>query len=542
MSRQLTTSHNFAKLQRNSVPRSQFDLSHGHKTTLDAGWLYPLLCMEALPGDTISVRTTALARLATPIKPLMDNIFIDWHYFAVPKRLLWTAWVNMMGERENPDDSIDFEVPVLQGGIASDPDGDPAGFAITSPALLMNIFGIPAGVDGANVKINSLPFRGYNLIWNEWYRAQDIQNSINVPKGDGPDIPQQFNMQPRNKRHDYFTSCMPYPQKGDMPTIPIFPDMPLETVGDGIPEFSITGHTGTFKLQGLTTEPLDARLDSATTVNGSLQWADPKLQVNLSDASTITINQLRESFQIQRMLERDMRGGTRYQELLLSHFGVLSPDARMQRPEYLGGGSSYVNFHTVPQTQASDPEGSEQSPQGNLAAFATSSVNNQGFTKSFTEHCYVYAICSIRADLNYQQGLHRMWSRSTRYDFYWPSLSHLGEQEVYSKELWCSSTTEPERNDEIFGYNERYSEYRYMPSKITGKMQSASTASLDIWHVAQDFTQRPVLNDSFIRENPPIDRVIATPDEPQFIMDAWFNIKAARPMPMYGTPGYIDHF
>lgn len=541
MGRQSAVSHNFARLQKNSVPRSQFNLSHGHKTTLDAGWLVPILCMEALPGDSISCRMSALARLATPLKPLMDNIHIDVHYFAIPNRILWENWVRMMGERDNPDDSIDYQMPSfppVPGGV-SDPDADPAGG--NSAGLLANYLGIPAGVDGTTTTITSLPFRAYNMIWNEWYRSQDLQDSEHIEKGDSELVLSNFKMLPRNKRHDYFTSCMPYPMKGDMPVVPIFPDMPLETVGDGVPEFEVDGHSGTFALQALETEPLDARLSSATTASGSLRWSDPKLQVNLSEASTISINQLRESFQIQRMLERDMRGGTRYQELLLSHFGVLSPDARMQRPEYLGGSTSYVNFHSVPQTQASDTTGNDQSPQGNLAAFATSSMNSHGFTKSFTEHCYVLGICSIRADLNYQQGLNRMWSRQTRYDFYWPSLSHLGEQEVYSKEIFCS-TVEPERNDEVFGYNERFSEYRFMPSKITGKMQSASETSLDIWHVAQDFALRPVLGDEFIRENPPIDRVIATPEEPQFILDSWFNIKAARPMPMYGTPGYIDHF
>ena len=513
--------HNFAQVPSVQLGRSTFNRSHGYKTTFNASDLIPIYCDEVLPGDTVALNCNLFARMATPIHPIMDNLYLDTFFFFVPNRLLWSNHEKMHGERVNPSDSIDYLTPQV-----TTPTG---GFASGS---LADYMGIPVGVNGME-NVNAFHFRAYNKIYNDWFRDENLQDSVTENMGDGPDADTDYPILKRNKRHDYFTSCLPTPQKG--PEV----NLPLGTKAWVQQDPTQIG-TGMVAVQNPTTGNFHGLEKTATTnyvfAGNYLNGPNRGLFADLSTASAATINQLRLAFSTQRLLERDMRGGTRYIELLKSHFGVTSPDGRLQRPEYLGGGSSYVRVTA----NAQQSETTSNSPQGNLAGIGTVSTDKpQGFTKSFTEHGVLLGLCSVRADLTYSQGLDKMWTRRSRFDYYYPELANLGEQAVFSKEIFVDGSA----NDEtVFGYQERWAEYRFKNSRITGQMRSSYSTPLDTWHLSQNFSTRPVLNNIFISENVPMARISAVPSEPDFILDSYFDLKTTRVMPTYSVPSLEARF
>ena len=520
-SRKSTTYNRFSNVPGVALPRASFDRTKNHKLTCDASFIVPVYWEEIYPGDTVIMNPTLFGRIATLINPIMDNVWCDVFWFFTQNRILWTNWVKFMGEQENPGDSTDFTVPKVTVPNSSLTGGN-----------LWDHLGLPTS-PGGDLTVNALVPRAYRKIFHDWFRDQNLQNGTEPPVDDGPDSPGAYNnMLRRGKRHDYFTSSLPWPQKGDSVSVPIGQQALItydHTVSDNT-NLTVQGTDGMTRAQNAS--------GTGNVRSLSAPASGTPLYADLTNATASTINQLRQAFQIQRLLERDARGGTRYPELLQSHFGVRDPSLAVhQRPIYLGGGT--VPLNVTPIAQTSETSAGGNTPQANLSGMGTFGGQGIGFRGSFTEHGILMCLISIRADLTYQQGVRREFNRSTRYDYYWPVLSHLGEQSIENREIFADGSA---ADTDVFGYQERHAELRYSPNTLSGKFRSKASGTLDPWHLAQNFASRPVLNDSFIQDNAPVDRVISVQDEPQFIIDIRFNSRWVRAMPMYGVPGMIDHF
>lgn len=551
--RMSTRSHRFDEVPAPRVQRSSFDLSRKRKTTFNAGYLVPLICFEVLPGDTFSVQGEYFGRLQTLDFPLLDNMYFDTMWFYCNNRILWENWGRFLGAQDSPSSSIDYTIPVLEGN-------EPGATFQFSVHSLGDYFGLPidenlgpSALPGdVDEDINALPFRMYNLVHHEWFRAQELQNGTAPNIGDGPDDVTDYVLLKRGKRHDYITSCLIAPQRGEGVSLPIGTSAPVignDTTVGWIDQIAGTGYG---MYAPTTSEAIRLRTDLygdpvGTAIGGGTNAGDNRsvglttdptksgMIADLSEAVAASINDMREAIAIQQMLERDARFGTRYVERIFAQFGVVVPDYTAQRPEYLGGSIDRVGVMSVPQMTASPVTPTMSDAKGALAAYAQIQARS-GFTRSFVEHGYVMCLGSLRADISYQQRIDKMWSRQTRYDFYDPLMAHLGEQAVLDKEVWYDTAGTP---NGVWGYQERWAEYRMGLDEITGKFRSAAAGTLDSWHLGLHFTSQPDLNATFIQDSPPIDRVLAidTATQPNCLMDMAFKIRGARPIPVYSVPG-----
>jgi hypothetical protein len=523
--------HSYAHVPNNSIPRSTFMMGNGCKTTMDAGLLVPVGIYEVYPGDTFQVGVEGSARLGTSITPYMDNMYLELHAHYCPLRLLWSNFEKFMGARiPNPDSSIDYVIPQVVSPVGT-------GYANGS---FYDYIGYPTQVP--ELSASALPGRMMNKTWNQWYRDENLQNSVVENTGDGPDTYTDTVLLRRGKRKDYFTSCLPFAQKGAAVEIPLLGTAPVTGIGmfDGN---NVTTYAGVMRDTAGNVSVANTTPLLTFSTNGAIQFAStgpsgasrlPQIYADLSGATGANINDFRKAATVQQLLEIDARGGTRYVELLKSHFNVISPDFRLQRVEFLGGETLPVIVTPIAQTSESG-----STPLGNLAAIGTVGFSGRPlFDKSFVEHGIIMILATVRADLNYQQGLNRSWSRRTRYDFYFPTFANLGEQAVLNKEIYAVGSAVAGQDDLVFGYQEPWGDLRSIPSRITGQFRSNFAQTLDIWHLAQYFTSLPTLNSTFIQENPPVDRIKAVADDyPDFLVDLWFSMKVTREIPIYGIPG-----
>lgn len=536
------------------IQRSKFERNSDVKFSFNVGDLVPFYVDEVLPGDTFSIDTSKVVRMQPLVAPIMDNLYLDTYWFFVPNRLVWEHWKNFCGENTATKwiPSVEYFVPKVKGVVSS---ADPSNTSCWKPGDIADYMGIPIYSTSVNpgadlLEVNALPFRGYALIWNEFFRDQNLQDPVPVPVGDaftelendGPlynRITLGSGILKACKYHDYFTSCLPSPQKGPDVSIPL---SGLAKVVTGIEQtkldsqmpLSFTNVSTGNKVGGLNLANGSSNLSVGNTGN----LAPNNLYASLGSASLGTINELRLAFQMQRIYEKDARGGTRYTEILKNHFGVTSPDARLQRPEYLGGSRIPININQVVQTSSSS-----NTPQGNTAAFSVTADVHSDFTKSFVEHGFIFGLCVARYDHTYQQGLERFWSRSDRFDYYWPSLANIGEQPVKRKEIYCTGLSD---NDErVFGYQEAWADYRYKPSRVAGEMRSRVPNTLDVWHLADNYSGAPFLSAEWIEEDKSnLNRALAVSDSVsnQLWADIFIKNTSVRPMPIYSIPGLIDHY